>query len=108
MSSGPREVLGLADARDLGRGLEDRVGDLARDDVDLVRVRHRDHEVGVLGAGGEERRGMGRVAGHRADVEAVLQLAQDVVAGVDDGDVVRLLARQLLRGGAADLARLPE
>jgi hypothetical protein len=49
--------------------------------------------------------GCASVARDGADVEAVLQFAQDVVAGVDDGDVVRLLARELLRGSAPDLAR---
>ena len=38
------------------------------------------------------------VAGDRADVEAVLQIAQDVLVDVDDGDFVRFFAR---RGGYA-------
>ncbi len=98
-------VVAGADAGDLGGRAEQRPGDLAGDHVDLVARGQRDEEVGALAAGGEQRRGMGGVAGDGADVEAVLQVAQDLVAGVDDGDVVRLLARELLRGGAADLAR---
>ena len=44
------------------------------------------------------------VAGHGADVDAVLQVAQHLLVDVDDGDFVGRLARQALRGGAADLA----
>ena len=40
----------LADARDLGRHVEQRMRDLAGDHVDLVGVRHRDQHVGVGGA----------------------------------------------------------
>ena len=46
---------------------------------------------------------MRRVAGDGADVEAVLQVAQDVVARIDDGHVVGLLPGQLLGGGTSHL-----
>jgi hypothetical protein len=97
-------VIGGADARNLGRRLEQGPCDLAGDHVDLVARGHREEEVGALAARGEQRRRVGGIAGYGADVEAVLQLAQHLVARVDDGDVVRLLARELLRGRAADLA----
>ena len=51
-----------------------------------------------------EHAGIRGVARHGADVEAVLQVAQDLVVRVDDGDFVGLLAGQVVRGRAADLA----
>jgi hypothetical protein len=73
---------------------EQRPGDLAGDHVDLVARGQRDEEVGALAARGEQRRRVGALPEDRADVEPVLQLAQDLVARVDDGDVIRLLARE--------------
>src|SRR5512139_3978853 len=47
---------------------------------------------------------MGGVARDGADVEAVLQVAQQLVVGVDDRDVVGLLAGEVVRSRPADLA----
>ena len=41
---------------------------------------------------------------HRADIEPILQIAQDLLVGVDDGDFVRFFARQVIGRGPADLA----
>ena len=60
--------------------------------------------LGLGGAGRLEHGGECGVAGHGAHVETVLQVAQHVLVGIDDRDFVGLLARQVMGGGAADLA----
>ena len=58
----------------------------------------------VAGAGRFERARTRGVALHGADVDAVLQVAQQALVEVDDGDVVRFFAGQVVRRGPADLA----
>jgi len=77
---------------------------VARDHVGLVAVRECDEHVGIARAGGLERARARRVALHRADVDAVLQVAQQRFVGVDDGDVVGLFAGQVVSRCPADLA----
>ena len=84
--------------------LNRRPGDLARDHVDFVAVGERDEHVGVARAGGFEHAGLRGVADDGADVDAVLQVAQQLVVDVDDGDFVRLLAGEVIGRRAADLA----
>jgi hypothetical protein len=93
-----------ANAGDLGRRAEQRPCDLAGDHVHFVAVGQRDHQVRAVAAGGFEHGRVGGVARHGADVEAVLQVAQHLVARVHDRHVVGLLAGQLLGRGRADLA----
>ena len=97
------EVLGGAHPRDLRRGAEHGVGDLARHHVRLVAAGHRQHEVGVLGPRVGEDVGMGGMPADGADVEVVLERAQPPGIDVDHRDVVGL-ARQGLRHGGADLS----
>ena len=97
------EVLGGAHPRDLRRGAEHGMGDLARDHVGLVAAGHRQHEVGVLGPRVGEDVGMGGMSADGADVEVVLERTQPAPVDVDHGDVVGL-ARQRLRHGGADLS----
>ena len=98
-----RCVFGGADARDACWRAIQELCDLAGDDVDLVAVGQRNQYIGVGDAGGFQYRRMGGVAGHRADVDAILQVAQHLLIVVDDGDFVGGLARQALRRGAAHL-----
>src|SRR6056297_2266491 len=87
------QVVGGADAGELGRRVEQRVGDLTGDHVGFVGIGQRDQQFGVLDAGADQRfraRGMPQ---YRADVEFFLQLAQPLWVGVDDRNVV-FLARQ--------------
>ena len=83
---------------------EQRPGHLAGDHVHFVAVGQRDDHVGVGGAGQLEHVRVRAVAGDGADVEAVLQVAQQVVVDVDDRDVVGLLAGEVVGGRPADLA----
>ena len=46
----------------------------------------------------------GRIAVDRAYVEPILQIAQNFLVGVDDGDVVGLLAREVIRRRSSDLS----
>ena len=98
-------VFGGADARDLGRRAKQRVGHFAGHHVHFVAARERDDDVGFGDSGGLEHGRIGGVAGDGADVEAILQVAQRLFVGVDDGDFVGLLAGEVRCGGAADLAR---
>ena len=66
-----REVILGADARDLGRDVEEAVRDLAGDDVDLVGLRDRDQHVGLLDAGLRQHVRVRAVADEAANLEAV-------------------------------------
>ncbi len=76
---------------------------MAGQHVDLVAVGERDENVGAGDAGGFEDSGARRIADHGANVEPVLQIAQHVVIRIDDGDVVRFLARKVVCRGTPDL-----
>ena len=93
-----------ADAGDLGFRAEEVPRHVARDHVGLVAVRECDEHVGIARAGRLERARARRVALHRADVDAVLEVAQQHFVGVDDGDVVGLFAGQVVGRCPADLA----
>jgi hypothetical protein len=55
-------------------------------------------------SGGFENARAGGVAVHRANVEPILQIPQDLLVHIDDGHVVRLFAREVIRRRAADLS----
>ena len=92
-------VVGGADARDLGWRVKQRVGDLAGDHVGFVAVGQRDDDIGIVGAGAAQDVGVRGVADDGADIEPVLQFAQHVRPGVDDGDFVGLFAGQVIGRG---------
>ena len=97
--------IGRADARDARRVLvEQAPRDLARDHVHFVAVGERDEDVGLARAGRLQDARLRAAADDRADVDAILQVAQQLVVDVDDGDFVRFFAREVIGGGAADLA----
>ena len=100
---GMRQVVGGADARDLGRDVEHRGGELARDHVGLVALRDGEQHVGVARAGLLQHRRVRGVAGHGAQIEAVLQAFQPGRVDVDDRDVVRF-GDQVLGDRGADLS----
>ena len=58
------------------------------DDVDLVAVRRRDHEVGAADAGAHQHGARGAVALDRQDVVAVAERVEAGRVEIDDGDVV--------------------
>ena len=91
-----------AHPRDLGRRMEQRVGHLTGDHVGLVAVGDGDDHVGVLGAGAREHIGVCAMTLHRAQIEAILQVAQQIGVLIDHGDVVGL-ADQIGRDRGADL-----
>ena len=97
-------VFGGADARDLRARAIQRVRHLAGHHVDFVARRQRHHDVGRRAARGFEHGWIGGVAGDRADVEPILQIAQHFFIGVDDRDLVGFFARQVVCRGAPDLA----
>ena len=96
-------VFRRANAGDLRRRVEQRVGDLAGDHVGLVGVGQRDDDVRIVRAGAAQNFRIGGVADHGADVETVLQFPQHVGAHVDDRDFVGFLAGQVIRGRRTDL-----
>ena len=101
---GAAGVLGGADAGDLGGRAEQRERHLAGHHVDFVAGGERDDDVRFGSAGRLEHRRVGGVAGDGAHVEPVLQVAQHLLVDVHHRDFVGLLAREVLGGGAADLA----
>ncbi len=100
----PLGVLGGADAGDLGRRPEQCERHLAGHHVDFVAVGQGDDDLRLRGACRFENRRVGGVADDGVDVEAVLEVAQDVLVEVDDGDFVGLFPREMPGDGAADLA----
>jgi hypothetical protein len=96
-------ILAGANAGDLRRSAKQRVRDLARDHVDLVAVRQRDHHVGILCACPLEHVGIRCIADDGAYVEPILQLAQHLRVAIDDRDLVRLLAGKAVGDRRADL-----
>ena len=99
---GAGQVRRFANPGDLGRRVEQGVGDLAGHHVGFVAVGHGHQHVGVVGAGlaqhGRER----AAALHGADVQPVTEVAQAFAVGVDHGDVVGL-AGQVFCQRTADL-----
>ena len=99
-----RQVVGGADAGDLGGRVEQRVGNGTGDDVGFVAVGDGQDQVGVLTAGLAQHVRVAGGAGHGAQVEAVLQVGQFLRVGVDDGDGV-VFAHQVFGHRRADLTR---
>ena len=97
------EVGRLTHPGDLGRGMEQRIGDLAGDHVGLVAVGDRYQHVGVIGAGLAQDRWQRATALYGADIEAIAEVAQAFAIGVDHRDVVGF-AGQVFRQRAAYLA----
>ena len=93
-----------ADARDLGRHIEQRVRDLAGDHVDLVVEGHGDDHVGLLHAGLGEHLGVGAVTDEAADVERIADRVDELRRRVDHRHVV-FLGGQALGDAVADLSR---
>ncbi|MNF82122.1 hypothetical protein D3C84_644200 [compost metagenome] len=96
------QVRGFAHPGDLGRRVEQGVGDLAGDHVGFIAAGHGDQHVCVVGTGltqhGRERTS----TLNRADVQPVTKVSQAFAIGVDHGDVVRF-ARQVFGQRTADL-----
>jgi hypothetical protein len=67
-----RKVISGADAGDPGRDVEQGGGKLARHQVGLVALRHRQQQIGVARAGQLEHGRMGGVARDRPQIEPVL------------------------------------
>jgi hypothetical protein len=78
--------------------------DLARGHVHFVAVGQRDEDVRVACTRGFQDAGLRRAADNRADVDAVLQVAQQLVLEVHHGDFVGGLPGQVIGRRAADLA----
>ena len=81
-----------------------RVRDLAGDEVGLVTVGQGDDDIGIIRPGAVQDVGIGGMADHRANVEAILQLPQNIRTHVDHRDFIGFLARQVVGGRGADLA----
>jgi len=96
------QVLGIhvfrrADTSNLRWRVEQRVGHLACDHVGFVGVGEGDDNVSVIRSGAIEHLRMRGMTNHRADIEPVLQFTQHVRPHVDNGDLVGLFARQVIR-----------
>jgi hypothetical protein len=76
---------------------------LARHEIGLVALRHGDQQVGVLDACAGEDRRMRGVAGHRPQVETILQVRETLLVAVDNRDIV-VFRNQTLGDTRADLS----
>jgi hypothetical protein len=97
-------VFARADARDLGGRAIQREGHFAGHHVHFIAAGQRDEDVRIGNAGRFEHRRKRGVADDGADVEAVLQIAQDLLVGIDDGDLVGFFASELVGRSAPDLS----
>jgi hypothetical protein len=84
-----------ADAGNLGGHVEDRMGDLAGDHVDLVVECHGDDHVGLICAGLGENIGMSAMTDIAADIERVTDGLDQRRRRVDNRDVVVLGCKPL-------------
>ena len=98
------EVIGGPQAHDARGHVEQLLRQLARHQIRLVALRHRDHEVAVLDTRLHQHRGVRSAAEHRTKVQPVLQAAQSRPVDVHHGDVVGF-GREAFGDGRADLAR---
>ena len=92
------QIIRRADARDLGRRVEQGRGELARHHIGFVALRDREQQIGVFQARLRQYCRMRRVAAYGAHIEAILQPAQAIRVGIDNGDVVGL-RREIFRDG---------
>ena len=89
------QVLIGANTRDLGRGMEQRVGNLAGHHIEFVGLGDRDNHVGIIGTGAAQYIRVGGVATHGADIEVFLQVAKQYGVGIDYSDIVGLTGKVL-------------
>ncbi len=87
---GMLEVLGLAQARDLGGCLEQRIGDLAGDEIDFIAGGDGDDEFRIARAGVFQHARQAGMAEHGADIQFLGQVAQALYVVVHHGDVAVL------------------
>jgi hypothetical protein len=84
---GPIEKIGGADASDASRGMEQRGGELAGHEIDLVPARHRQEQLGIQCPGAFQHRGVRGIATQGDEVITVFQEFQARLVGIDDGDL---------------------
>ena len=97
-------VVGGAHPRDLLRRAVQRPGNLARQHVDFIAVGERDENVGGGDSRGLENARARAIAVDRADIEPILKIPQYFFVVIDDGHVVRFLAREVICRRAAHLS----
>src|SRR6266568_1656417 len=97
------KIVGGAQANDAGRDVEQLLCQLARDQIGLIALRHRNHHVAVLDTRLDQHRGVRGAAEHGAQIEAVLEVAQPRAVDIHDRDVVGF-GHQVFRDRRADLA----
>jgi hypothetical protein len=90
------DVAARPDPGDLGRGIEQGVGDLTGDHVDFVVVGQRDQHVGVGCTRLFQHAGMRGVTADGAEIQPILQGLQAFSVSIDHGHIVGF-ARQDMR-----------
>ena len=90
-------VFRRANTSDLGRRVKQGVSHLARDHVRFVGVGQRDNDIRIVGTCPIQNVGVRGMTDHGANIQAILQLAQDVRTPVDHSDLIGLFARQVIR-----------
>ena len=97
------EIINGSDAGDAGRRVVETGCQFAGDQIDLIALRDGQQHVGIGDASLLKRGRVRGIAGQGAQIQPVLQLAQLVAVGIDDGNVV-CLAHQAFRYRGTDLS----
>lgn len=98
------DIIVGADADDTVRSFEQRIGYLTGNHIGFIGVGDRHQHISILRPSITQNPRMGSVPLDRAQIKLVLQLAQLVRIGIDDGDVI-ILTDQVFRQRSADLPR---
>ncbi len=83
--------------------MKQRVGNLARHHIGFVAVGQRDDHIGVRGTRTLQHLRVGGVTDYRANIEAILQVAQDLGILVNNSDLVGFLSGKAVRRGRPHL-----
>ena len=100
---GITNVIRRTNTGDTIRCIKQRIGDLAGYHVGLIRTGYGDQHIGIIGASFAQHSRMRTVALNDAEIELILQAAQTVAVGIDQGNIV-VFANEIFRQRAAYLS----
>ena len=98
-----REVLRRPYPGNFLGGVEKRVGDLAGRHVDLILIRNRENQVGIINTRTFEHTRVRSRTRHRPDIESILQSGEFFRINIDQRDII-VFTREDLAHRCADLS----
>jgi hypothetical protein len=84
--------------------MENRRCNLTGDHVDFIAIGQRDDHIGIVRTGVLEQPRIGTVTADGAYIETILQIRQNLLIGIDNGDFVSFFLGKLRRYRRAYLA----